>query len=209
MSSNVDILSKMLVPRKYQDTSLTLRHDLAVLLRDHPEAFDCLIFPARPSEENERVTVDPPVAGLLDRDERGISYGEPVQARAYIVPQEDLAFQVVDSALYESIVGTLPAVHILLSVPGVRTFSLIQWLEYLTPDACDPVERTYYVKETRPLGRTLNADVLHVCYPLPALGEVPILGEESGEEDTGKNTDTLGEETGDLATGNGITIGEL
>ena len=105
MSSNVDILSKMLVPRKYQDTSLTLRHDLAVLLRDHPEAFDCLIFPARPSEENERVTVDPPVAGLLDRDERGISYGEPIQARAYIVPQEDLAFQVVDSALYESIVA--------------------------------------------------------------------------------------------------------
>ena len=208
MSSNVDILSKMLVPRKYQDTSLTLRHDLAVLLREHPEAFDCLIFPARPSEENERVTVDPPVVGLLDRDERGISYGEPIQARAYMVPAAELEFQVVDSALYESVVGTLPAVHILLSVPGIRTYSLIQWLEYLTPDACAPVERTYYVKETRPLGRALNADVLHVCYPLPALGEVPILGED-GEEDTGKNTDTLGEETGDLTTGNGITIGEL
>lgn len=212
MSSNVDILSKWLVPRKYQDTSMTLRHDLKVLLEDHPEAFDCLVFPARPSEENERVTLDPPVVGLLDRDERGISYGEPIQARAYMVPAAELEFQVVDSALYESITGSAPPVHILLSVPGIRTFSLIQWLEYLTPDDCNPVERTYYIKETKPMGRTLNADVLHVCYPLPALGEVPVLEEEDEEEDGGEQTEDKPEEDGTeegLPAGDGITIGEL
>lgn len=198
---NLSILNKMLVPRNYHDTSLTLAHDLQVLLNEHPESFDCLVYPAQDSEQNERTTVDGPVVGDLVRDEQAQSYGEPIQARAYIVPPPDLEFEVVDSALYESLVGHPQAVNILLSVRGIRTFSIIQWLEYLTPDKCDTVERTYYIAETKPLGRTLNADVMHVCFPLPALGEVPEMeGEETDETDEEQATpdNTGGTEIGEL-----------
>lgn len=192
---NLSVLNKMLVPRDYHDTSLTLAHDLQVLLNDHPESFDCLVYPAQESGQNELTTVDKPVVGDLMRNEQAQSYGEPIQARAYIVPPQDLEFEMVDSALYESLVGHPQGINILLSVRGIRTFSIIQWLEYLTPDKCDTVERTYYIAETKSLGRTLNADVMHVCFPLPALGEVPEL-EEKDEEAAPDNTD-------------GIEIGEI
>lgn len=195
---NLSILNKMLVPRDYHDTSLTLAHDLQVLLNEHPESFDCLVYPAQDSEQNERTTVDGPVVGDLVRDEQAQSYGEPIQARAYIVPPPDLEFEVVDSALYESLVGHPQAANILLSVRGIRTFSIIQWLEYLTPDKCDTVERTYYIAETKPLGRTLNADVMHVCFPLPALGEVPEMEEEETDEEQSAPDNTGGTEIGEL-----------
>lgn len=202
MSNNLSALNKMLVPRDYHDTSMTLAHDLQVMLRDHPEAFDCLIFPAQESSQNEQTTLDGPIVGDLMRDEQAQSYGEPIQARAYIIPPADLEFEVVDSALYESLVGHPQAVNILLSVRGIRTFSIIQWLEYLTPDKCDTVERTYYIAETKPLGRTLNADVIHVCFPLPALGEVPEVEEEADEEEA-EDEAAAPDNTG------GVEIGEL
>lgn len=206
--SNNEALRKILLPRNYHDTSMTLRHDLQVMLRDHPEAFDCLIYPALESEENEFVTVDGPRVGIADRDERAQSYGEPIQARAFMVPDQSLEFEAVDSALFESITGTQPPVNILLSVPGIRTYSLIQWLEYLKPDECETIERTYYVSEVKPLGRTLNAEMICVCYPLPALGETPLLwhpeDEEEGEDGEGVDgpeddtqTPDTGEDAGD------------
>lgn len=221
--SNNEALRKILLPRNYHDTSMTLRHDLQVMLRDHPEAFDCLVYPALESEKNEFVTVDGPRVGIADRDERAQSYGEPVQARAFMVPDQSLEFMAVDSALYESVTGTEPPVNILLSIPGIRTYSLIQWLEYLKPDECDTIERTYYVSEVKPLGRTLNAEMIHVCYPLPALGETPLLWhpEEDEDNDTGdgaEDTDSSdedeedGSEDGDTATDSGIDgikIGEV
>lgn len=194
--SNNEALRKILLPRCYHDTSMTLRHDLQVMLRDHPEAFDCLIYPALESEENEFVTVDGPRVGIADRDERAQSYGEPIQARAFMVPDQSLEFEAVDSALFESITGTLPPVNILLSVPGIRTYSLIQWLEYLKPDECETIERTYYVSEVKPLGRTLNAEMICVCYPLPALGETPLLWHPEDDEEDDAGGDVDGSEDG-------------
>lgn len=199
MGSNLSALNKMLVPRDYHDTSLTLAHDLQVLLNDHPESFDCLVYPAQDSGQNELTTVDKPVVGDLVRDEQAQSYGEPIQARAYIVPPPDLEFEMVDSALYESLVGHPQGINIFLSVRGIRTFSIIQWLEYLTPDKCDTVERTYYIAETKPLGRTLNTDVMHVCFPLPALGEVPEMEEtDEADEEQAAPDNTGGTEIGEL-----------
>lgn len=209
--SNNEALRKILLPRNYHDTSMTLRHDLQVMLRDHPEAFDCLVYPALESAKNEFVTVDGPRVGIADRDERAQSYGEPVQARAFMVPDPNMEFMAVDSGLYESITGSQPPVNILLSIPGIRTYSLIQWLEYLKPDECETIERTYYVSEVKPLGRTLNAEMIHVCYPLPALGETPLLWHPEDEEEddvegdaegsAGDTEDTDEDAAGDLEDG--------
>lgn len=175
-----------LKPRNHKPIGAVLRHALEVKLRDHPEAFDCLIFPALSSEHNETNSLIEPVATMLDRDERRQSYGDPIKARAMVIPDDALAFEMTDSGLYQSFGGASTAINLLLSLPGVRTFSLVQWLEYPNLDAEESVERTVYVASIQPMGRILGAGVVHVCHPLPALGEIPEgeVPEDDEEADT-------------------------
>ena len=95
-------MSDARIPRSYQATAAALSHTFSVMLQSHPEAFDCLIFPAQPSEQNEIIAVDSPTVTLLDRDERAQRYGAPIKARAMLVPDGEWAFGAVDSGLYES-----------------------------------------------------------------------------------------------------------
>ena len=83
---------------------------------------------------------------------------------------------------------------LLLSVPGLRTFSLVQWLEYMDMASQETVERTVYIAENIPMGRTLGAGMVHKCYPLPASGEIPSLEDETGAEDgsTGSQEQQIG-----------------
>ena len=55
-------MSDARIPRSYQATAAALSHTFSVMLQSHPEAFDCLIFPAQPSEQNEIIAVDSPTA---------------------------------------------------------------------------------------------------------------------------------------------------
>lgn len=174
-----------LTPINHKTIGSVLRHALEVKLRDHPEAFDCLIFPAMPSEQNEASALIEPVSTMLDRDERRQSYGAPVKARAMFVPDDALAFEMTDSGLYKSFGGASESINLLVSEQGIRTFSLVQWLEYPSLETADPVERTVYVASIQPLGRILGAGVVYICYPLPALGEIPDI--EMQEDD---KTDT-------------------
>ena len=135
-------MSDARIPRSYQATAAALSHTFSVMLQSHPEAFDCLIFPAQPSEQNEIIAVDSPTVTLLDRDERAQRYGAPIKARAMLVPDGEWAFGAVDSGLYESFHSDEEAMLLLLSVPGLRTFSLVQWLEYLDMASQETVERT-------------------------------------------------------------------
>ncbi len=162
-----------LIPRNYKPGGDVLEHTYAVMLAKHPESFDVMVYPALDSTKNEILAVNAPEITLLDRDERLQAFGEPFQARARIVPEESLSFDVVDSAQFEAFHGASEAINLMLSVPSVRTFSVIQWLEYLDLSNTETVTRTVYVAATRNIGRTTLAQFLHVCLPLPVKLTLP------------------------------------
>ena len=165
--------SAPLTPRSYQPVAGILHQVYATMLASHPEAFDCIIYPAKGSEHNEILADNEPVATLLDRDERAQEYDPPVAGRALIIPSQELRFEATDSGIAESFHTATEVITLLLSEQGLRKHSLVQWREYVFCDADDLVERVVYVADVKPLGRTLNAQMAYVCYPLPAMGEKP------------------------------------
>ena len=187
-----------LAPRNYRSVGGVLHDTFEIMLQRHPEAFDCIVFPAKSSEHNEVVADNLAVGTLLDRDERAQEYDPPVAGRAMIVPNPEFTFAASSSGLFESFHSAAAAIQMLVSVRGLRTYSLIRWREYLSLDGDETVERTVYVAEAQPVGRTLGAGMLYVCRPLPAESEAPELptdfvpeaGEESGEGDAGEIGDT-------------------
>ncbi len=162
-----------LTPRSYRPGAQALNDAYATMLQSHPEAFDCIIYPAKSSEHNEILADNEPVGTLLDRDERAQEYDPPVLGRALIVPKQELAFDATDSGLYESFHAASEAMTLMLSISGLRRHSLVQWEEYLSLDSEDTIERVVFIADEKPVGRTLNAQMLYICYPLPAIGEKP------------------------------------
>lgn len=161
-------------PRDYNRTCDVLNHDIVTMLEHHPEAFDCIVYPALESEQNEIEAVNKPNVTLLDRDERKQTYGEGLVARAMSIPDEAVAMGLVDSGLYEHFesVTATGAINLVLSVKAVRSFSLIQWMEYADHD--DVVERTVYVADIKQCGHSMGvAGCIYVCYPLTSVGDLP------------------------------------
>ena len=182
-------------PRSYINLGETLAHDYGVFFRDHPEAFDAVFWPALETAKDETVSVEETAATRLDRDEHRQAFGDPVVGRAYIVPSDSLLFQPVDSVKYEAFGAPSESMQIVCSIPALRPFSLIQWREHaaLDPDVVET--RTVYIAESRPVGRTLGGALfVHVCWPLPAAGEVPDEPEEEPEsepEDSGSGVGVI------------------
>ncbi|MGE9984881.1 hypothetical protein [Desulfovibrio sp. SGI.169] len=167
-------------PRDFRAPARILAEDLQTMLTHDPKAFDCLIFPAIPGDEETVAVADDPV-GSLDAGERAQKYGEPVLGRAMIVPEEGLGFEVLAGEVANSFLGATAPMNILLSMP-VHNYSLIQWSEYATPDADEPEIRTVYVLNSKAVGRVSGAGTVYVCAPLPALGEVPNTPEQETED---------------------------
>ena len=155
-----------LQPRTYKLGGSVLEDTYAIMLEKHPESFDVMVYPALSSLHDEIVAVDKPEVTLLDRDERVQSFGDPFVARARIVPQETLSFEVTDSSFFEAFHGASEAIVLMLSTPSVRTFTVIQWLEYISLHSDELVVRTVYVAANNNIGRTTGSQLLHVCYPL-------------------------------------------
>lgn len=173
-------------PRNYKSTAGVLDHTYEVMLRDHPDAFDCIVFQAEETEQDEINAVEGPEdVTLVDRDHRRQNYAAPVKARAMIVHEDIMPLEPTDSGDYETYGGMQAdnPLRLLLSVPA-RTFSLIQWLEYANLEATETVERTVYIARSTPIGRTLGTTTVHTCYPLPAIGEVPDVPEEEEQPET-------------------------
>lgn len=181
-----------MTPRSYKPAGGVLNHSYAVMLRDHPEAFDCIIYPARASEHNEILADNAPVATLLDRDERAQEFDPPMQGRAMVAPTQELAFDATDSGGFESFHAASDAIRLLLSEPNLRLHSIVQWLEYRSLEGGETETRTVYVADIRPMGRTLGAGMVYVCQPLPALGEVPQLDGSGVEQDAEPEGDDNG-----------------
>lgn len=162
----------MITPRSFRPDGLVLEHTHAVMLREHPEAFDCIIWPAKDASHDEILSVEAPEITLLDSDERAQQYEAPILSRAMIIPDYNLQFGATDSGLYESFNSATEAIRLLLSEP-VRKHSIVQWLEWLDLHGEECVERTVYVVRVQPLGKTLNCGNIYVCFPLLARGEKP------------------------------------
>lgn len=164
-------------PRSFRPLARVLKTDISTMLAHAPDAFDCVVFMAKDAEHDESVSMVPDVVGALDSDERAQEYDEPIRARAKILYDAGLTFEAMGGAVENFLSGAQP-VRLLLSVPGLRKFSLIQWAEYPDVDSDGEVVRTVYVMSTNPVGRTLGAGVIYDCLPLPALGEVPAYPDE-------------------------------
>ncbi len=174
-----------LKPRDFRTPAKILAQDLKTMLAHDPKAFDCLIFPAIPGQE-ETVAVSEDPVGSIDAAERAQKYGEPVLGRAMIVPEEGLGFEVLAGEVANSFLGVTAPMNILLSIP-VNDYSLIQWREYATPDAEEPELRTVYVLSAKAVGRVAGAGTVYVCAPLPALGEAPPVLSDEEEPEAGKS----------------------
>lgn len=186
----------MIKPRPHRPIADIHKHDMAIMLAKHPEAFDCLVFPAKSGDNNEVVAINKndDVVTSLESSERRQSYDEPVVARALIIPDDAAEFGMLDDGLSESIHGGSQAINIKLSLDGVRKYSLIQWKEYGTPDATEPETKTLYVHDLKSIGHSLGVGAICVCHPLFALGEVPemIATEEVPTLEVGVNDEKVG-----------------
>lgn len=163
----------MISPRSYQPAGNILKSDYQTMLAAHPEAFDCIVWPALPSSHDEILSAREPEIPLLDRDERAQAYGPPVIGRAMIAPSQTLDFEADDSGASESFNLATEAFNLLLSVEGLRLYSLVEWRESVNIAGGRIASRTVYIARIEPMGKTLDAGNVYVCYPLPALGEKP------------------------------------
>lgn len=176
-------MNQPLLPRntEYIEQARILQTDMETLLKYHPEAFDCIVFAAQEGQD-EMVSSELDVVGSLESGERAQTYAKPVRCRALIAPDEEQDFGVLSSGLGENFDSAERPLTLLLSIPGVRKYSLVQWLEYASPALASEEEvtvRTVYVLKTSPIGHSMGAGVLYLCQPLPAMGELP---EETMEE---------------------------
>ena len=161
-------------PRLFKPTGGKFQHDIAVLLKQHPLAFDCIIFPAKHSDFDEQISEDTPQITMLDRDERLQEYDAPIQARAMIIPEgDDILFGLTESGGTENFSNMQQAIRMIVSVPNLRTYSLIQWREYEEHSTDTIVDRTVYIANSIPIGRGLNMWALHQCRPMLASGDIP------------------------------------
>lgn len=177
----------MIEPRSYKPVASVLHNSYEIMLRDHPEAFDCIVHPAKSSEHNEILADNRPVATLLDRDERAQEYDPPEFGRAMIVARPDLMFGATDSGMYESFHDASEAITLLLSKPDLQRHSIVQWKEFQSLESEETYDRVVYIADIKPMGRTLNAGMLYICYPLPAMGEKPDVEPEIPPEDNNED----------------------
>lgn len=177
-------------PRGYMPLASVIARDLAKMLEQHPEAFDCLVFKAIKGTE-ETLALNEDVVGALESGARSLEYEPPVKGRAMIVYDDALTFGALGDGLTENFHSASQGINVALSVEGVRPYTFVQWLEYPTADAVEPQARTVYVLESLPAGRTLGVGMVHRCLPLTAMGELPDVPEDGeGEEEPPVGSDT-------------------
>jgi hypothetical protein len=128
-----------LAPRNFRPVASLVETDIATHLRDHQDAFDCLLYRAIPGSE-ETVAIVPDVVGSLEGGDRHMEHAPPVPCRAMIIPDEAAAFGIVDEGLMESFED--PAQPLVILVSGsVPRHSILVWREYVSPESEARAER--------------------------------------------------------------------
>jgi len=156
-------------PRDYRETGAALADNLKAYLESHPDAFDCLLFTAIDGV-GEIVVPGEDVVGSLERNERAVTYSDPVPARALKVP-DGIPVVVTDDAGEAE--GYLDApIVLILNVAEVPKQSVIQYAEY----SDDSTVRTVnvYVVRSESMSSIPGASGLlkHYCIPFRAFDDV-------------------------------------
>jgi hypothetical protein len=156
--------------RDYTAQSTVLSADFITMLDHHPESFDCLFFKAElsaPEDVTPSSVTD--VVGSIEGTERKISYADPVESRARVVPDEGLSMLAFEAGQGEDAHSGAEPLVVLLKESNVPKQSIITWTDVTGTTTTKTM--TYYVLESKPFGRAPVAGMKHYCIPMPSEGE--------------------------------------
>lgn len=159
-------------PRDYREHAAVASADMATMLDNHPDAFDCLIFKAIPgSEENVAADVTD-LAGSLESTTRAIDYADPMPSRCMIVPDEGLRLAALSNGTDADYWSEEQPLAVVLKEQDVPKQSVIRWREFSEDPDGEPRTVTMYVLRSEPFGKSPIAGMKHFCIPFQAAGEI-------------------------------------
>lgn len=173
--------------RDYRNFNKAMSDDFMVFVRNHPDAFDILLFKPDPNSA-ETVAVDQDVVGALEAEERSLEYLDPIIAKAVLIPDE-FPFGAVDAGGEPD--GNMDQpVALLIGDSDVQKQSVVQYREYINDTDVRVV--SLYVLRSEIIGEAPGVCEKHYCVPFqvfdyefiePPLNEQP----EDEAEDIGES----------------------
>ncbi len=172
--------------RDYRDFNKAMSEDFMVFVRNHPDAFDVLLFKPDP-DSLETVAVDQDVVGALETEERALEYLDPVMTKAVLIPDE-FPFGAVDAGGEPDGNMDRPSV-LLIADPDIPKQTVVQYREFINDTDVRVV--SLYIMRSEIIGEAPGVCEKHYCVPFqvfdyefiePPLNEFP----EDEAEDTGE-----------------------
>lgn len=162
-----------LKPRDHRQLSSVMSEDFKIMMDNHPEAFECLIFKALECSTNPSDGLTEDFASALEKKEESISYASPVPSKAIILPEEGISFQTFgdgldgDAALNENGMTTL-----LLREESVPNQSVVLWKEYTGKTDSEVKEVYMYILSSDTYGVAPVLGIKHHCISFDAPKEL-------------------------------------
>ena len=157
----------MTTHRDYRSTHASLAGNVQVMLLNHPDAFEALLYKADLAHP-ETVAPGVDVVGALDTEERTLEYADPVPCKAMIVPSFDPFPVSLDGDRADG-EQSAPVV-LLISVQDVPYQSVIQWTEYV--DDTNTRDVALYVGHSEQIGVAPGVCSKLYCLPMQAFGDL-------------------------------------
>ena len=146
--------------RDYRDFYKAMSDDFLVFVRNHPDAFDILLFKPDLSSA-ETVAVDQDVVGALEGEERALEYLDPVKVKAVLIPDE-FPFGAVDAGGEPDGSMDQPSV-LLIADPDIPKQSVVQYREFINDTDVRVV--SLYVLRSEIIGEAPGVCEKHYCVP--------------------------------------------
>lgn len=175
--------------RDYRDFNKAMADDFIVFVRNHPDAFDILLF--KPDLGSlEQVAIDQDVVGALEAEERALEYLDPVVAKAVLIPDE-FPFGSADAGGEPDGNMDQPSV-LLIADPDIPKQSVVQYREFINDTDVRVV--SLYILRSEIIGEAPGVCEKHFCVPFQVFDfefiEPPV-NESPEDEDSIDETPTL------------------
>lgn len=144
--------------RDYRNFNKAMSEDFMIFVRNHPDAFDILLFKPDP-DTLEKVAIDSDTVGTLEAEERSIEYLDPIMTKAVLVPDE-FPFGVVDAGGEPDGNMDQPSV-LLIADPEIPKQSIVQYREYVNDTDVRVV--SLYVMRSEIIGEAPGVCEKHYC----------------------------------------------
>jgi len=149
--------------RDYRDFSRAMADDFMVYVRNHPDAFEALLF--KPDQDSpEKTAVNTDVVGALEAEERALEYQDPAIVKVVQIPDE-FPFGSVDAGGEPDGNADQPVV-LLIGDPSVPKQSIVQYREFINDTDLRAV--SLYVMRSEIIGEAPGACEKHYCVPFQA-----------------------------------------